>query len=161
MSRAAILLVEDDRLSRTATAALLTEAGYEVRAAAGAEDLEKKAKADPAFLSNLALIILDIELYENLGRSREDKSGTHTGMAMTGTQLGLSLALAYPELRKVPFVVYSARDPAAIQASLDEMASLLEMEGFVQQNFRGFVVKDEHFADSLLYLVRLIVDSAG
>lgn len=160
MARPSLLLVEDDRFSRTATAELLSRAGYEVRLAAGAEDLERNVRTEPDFLSGLSLLILDIELYESLGRNREDKSGTHTGMAMTGSQLGLSLALAYPQLRDVPFLLYSARDPRAIQESLNELASLSEAEDLIRRNYRGFVVKDERFQDALLEKVRAVLAPA-
>lgn len=161
MSRPTVLLVEDDRFSRTTTAQLLLEAGFEVRVAAGAEDLERKVRAEPGFLSGLSLLILDIELYESLGRNREDKGGTHTGMAMTGSQLGVSLGLAFSELRTVPFLLYSARDPRSVQESLEELRTLAEAEDLIRQNYRGFVAKDERFPQALLEKVRAVLACAG
>jgi CheY-like chemotaxis protein len=136
-----VLLVEDSEIVRDMTQLALEEAGYGVRTAVGNADLEKKIADDASFLEGLDLIVLDMELTEEHERQREDKEGSHAGVYMTGSQIGISLALAHPQLKEVPFLVYSGKDRDEIQAHLDELVGFTEMDDQLKDNFKGFVPK--------------------
>jgi CheY-like chemotaxis protein len=137
----AILLVEDSEIVREMTRLALTEAGYEVRTAVGNQDLERQAEQDPGFLRGLDLIVLDMELEEVHESQREDKQGSHTGVYMTGSQLGATLAFAHPQLETVPFLIYSGKEPGEIQAHLDELKEFTQLDEQIRHNFKGFVPK--------------------
>jgi len=116
----------------------------------GNADLEEQIKKTPGFLDDLALIVLDMELQEDLERQREDKDGSHQGVYMTGSQIGIGLALAHPQLQEVPFLVYSGREMDEIQAHLDELQEFAEYDDRIKNNFKGFVPKHEGAAAGLL-----------
>lgn len=136
-----ILLVEDSEIVREMTRLALLEAGYEVRTAVGNLDLEKQVNENPGLLRGLDLIVLDMELEEVHQSQREDKPGSHTGVYMTGSQLGATLAFAHPHLKTVPFLIYSGKDLDEIQAYLDELKEFAQLDDQIRVNFKGFVPK--------------------
>jgi len=136
-----ILLVEDSEIVREMTKLALMEAGYDVRTAVGNMDLEKQIDEDPGFLKGLDLIVLDMELEEVHESQREDKEGSHKGVYMTGSQLGATLAFAHPQLKAVPFLIYSGKDQGEIQAHLDELKEFAQLDDQIKGNFKGFVPK--------------------
>jgi len=115
-----------------------------------AMELEEKMKADPGFLDGIDMMILDMMLEETHQRHRDDKAGSHTGVAMTGSQMGATLILAYPQLQSVPFIIYSSKDPEEIQAHLDELFEFTEFDENVNKNYRGFVPKRSDSGSELL-----------
>lgn len=145
-----ILLVEDSDIVREMTKLTLEEAGYQVRTAVGNTDLEDQIKKVPGFLDDLDLIVLDMELEEDQERQREDKDGSHKGVYMTGSQIGIGLALAHPQLKEVPFLVYSGRDLSEIQAHLDELKEFAEYDESLKNNYKGFVPKQDGAGVGLL-----------
>jgi len=150
-----ILLVEDSDIVREMTKLTLEDAGYQVRTAVGNTDLESQIANTPGFLDGLSLIVLDMELAEDQQRQREDKDGSHVGVYMTGSQIGVGLALAHPQLQEVPFLVYSGHEPAEIQAHLDELKEFAEYDDRIKNNFKGFVSKHEGAAAGLLEKINL------
>jgi hypothetical protein len=95
-------------------------------------------------------MILDMMLEEEHERHREDKAGSLEGVAMTGSQVGVSLILAHPQLRSVPFVIYSGREPEEIQSHLDELFEFAEFDEDINKNYRGFVPKHSDTCSELL-----------
>lgn len=136
-----ILLVEDSEIVREMTKLALMDAGYDVRTAVGNMDLEKQINENPGFLKGLDLIVLDMELEETHESQREDKQGSHQGVYMTGSQLGATLAFAHPQLKSVPFLIYSGKDLDEIQAHLDELKEFAQLDDQIGDNFKGFVPK--------------------
>jgi CheY-like chemotaxis protein len=136
-----ILLVEDSEIVREMTRLALMEAGYAVRTAVGNLDLENQINENPGFLDELDLIVLDMELEEIHVSQREDKQGSHKGVYMTGSQLGATLAFAHPQLKNVPFLIYSGKDLDEIQAHLDELSEFAQIDDQIKDNFKGFVPK--------------------
>ncbi len=136
-----ILLVEDSELFREVSSEALRQSGFEVRTAAGYMDLEAKIEADPAFLEDLSLMVLDMELNEELERMRADRDGTHLGAQMTGSQIGISLPLVHPQLTEVPFLLYSGKEDDQIIDHLEELAEFAELDDRLQRNYKGFVQK--------------------
>lgn len=136
-----VLLVEDSELVREMTKLALEMAGFEVFTAAGNVDLENKIAKWPGFLDSLDLIVLDMELEEDLERQREDKDGSHVGSQMTGSQIGLSLSMVHPQLKAVPFLIYSGKEQDEIQAHLDELLDFASFDEQLKQNYKGFVQK--------------------
>jgi len=145
-----ILLIEDSEIVSLLSAQALESAGFEVRTATGPGDLEDQIKADPDFLNGIGLMILDMMLEESHQRQREDKSGSHESVAMTGSQVGVSLILAHPQLRSVPFLIYSSREPEEIQAHLDELFEFAEFDEDINKNYQGFVPKRSEAGSELL-----------
>ena len=145
-----ILLIEDSEIVSLMTAQSLESGGFEVRTASGPGDLEEKIKADPHFLDDIGLMILDMMLEESHQRHREDKSGSLESVAMTGSQVGVSLILAYPQLGSVPFLIYSGRESEEIQAHLDELLAFTEFDEVINKNYRGFVSKRSDAGSELL-----------
>jgi CheY-like chemotaxis protein len=136
-----ILLVEDSEIVREMTKLALMEAGYEVRTAVGNIDLEKQIESNPGFLKGLDLIVLDMELEEVHESQQEDRPGSHKGVYMTGSQLGATLAFAHPQLKSVPFLIYSGKELDEIQAHLDELKEFAQLDEQIKDNFKGFVPK--------------------
>jgi CheY-like chemotaxis protein len=153
----AILLVEDSEIVREMTRLALVDAGYEVRTAIGNLDLEKQVDSDPGFLKGLDLIVLDMELEEVQESQREDKPGSHTGVYMTGSQLGATLAFAHPQLKNVPFLIYSGKDLDEIQAHLDELKEFAQLDGQIKDNFKGFVPKQAGGEGALVEKIKEIL----
>ena len=149
-----ILLVEDSDIIREITKAALEEAGFHVRTAIGSDDLEKKIKGFGGFLDGLDLMVLDMELEENLSRSRNDRGGSHVGSQMTGSQIGATLGLSHPQLQDVPFLIYSGKDPNEIRAYLDELEQFAELDEHIKNNYRGFVQKGEGSEPELIRNIR-------
>jgi CheY-like chemotaxis protein len=152
-----ILLVEDSEIVREMTKLALMEAGYEVRTAIGNIDLEKQIEADPGFLKELDLIVLDMELEEVHESQQEDKPGSHKGVYMTGSQLGATLAFAHPQLKNVPFLIYSGKDLDEIQAHLDELKEFAQLDGKIRDNFKGFVPKQAGGESALVEKIQEIL----
>ena len=152
-----ILLVEDSEIVREMTKLALLEAGYEVRTAIGNIDLEKQIESDPGFLTGLNLIVLDMELEEIHESQQEDKPGSHKGVYMTGSQLGATLAFAHPQLKNVPFLIYSGKDLDEIQAHLDELKEFAQLDDQIKDNFKGFVPKQTGGEGALVEKIKKIL----
>jgi CheY-like chemotaxis protein len=145
-----ILLIEDSEIAAMMAAQSLESGGFEVRTATGPGDLEEKIKADEGFLQGIDMMILDMMLEETHERHREDKSGSLEGVAMTGSQVGVSLMLAHPQLRSVPFLIYSSKDPEEIESHLEELFEFAELDENINKNYRGFVSKSSESGSELL-----------
>jgi|GEM_PF-2997339 len=145
-----ILLIEDSEIAAMMAVQALESGGFEVRAATGPGDLEEKIKSDPAFIEGVDMMILDMMLEETHERHREDKDGKLEGVAMTGSQVGISLMLAHPHLQKVPFLIYSSKEPEEIQAHLDELFEFAKLDENINENYKGFVSKHSEAGSELL-----------
>jgi CheY-like chemotaxis protein len=154
-----VLLVEDSEIVREMTKLALMEAGYEVRTAVGNLDLEKQINENPGFLTSLDLIVLDMELEEVHQSQREDKQGSHKGVYMTGSQLGATLAFAHPQLKTVPFLIYSGKEPDEIRAHLDELKEFAQLDDQIKDNFKGFVPKQAGGEEALVEKIREILSA--
>jgi hypothetical protein len=133
------------------------EADYEVRTAVGNIDLEKQIEADPGFLKELDLIVLDMELEEVHESQHDDKQGSHKGVYMTGSQMGATLAFAHPQLKSVPFLIYSGKDLEEIQAHLDELKEFAQLDDQIKDNFKGFVPKQAGGESALIEKIQEIL----
>jgi hypothetical protein len=69
---------------------------------------------------------------------------------MTGSQVGISLMLAHPELQKVPFLIYSSKDPEEIEAHLEELFEFAKLDEGINENYQGFVSKSAESGSELL-----------
>lgn len=145
-----VLLVEDSLIVREMTRRVLVEAGYVVRTAVGHNDLEKQILRVPGFVDGVDLLVLDMELLETQERMQGEQGVDHLGMQMTGSQIGATFALAYPQLENVPFLIYSGKDLNEIQAHLDELAEFKELNQQIRENYKGFVPKQAGAETALL-----------
>lgn len=145
-----ILLIEDSEIATMMAVGSLESGGFEVRTATGPVNLEEKIKADPGFIEGIDLMILDMMLEETHERHREDKAGQLEGVAMTGSQVGISLMLAHPHLRSVPFLIYSGKDPEEIESHLEELFEFAELDENINKNYQGFVSKSPDSGSELL-----------
>ena len=145
-----ILLIEDSEIAAMMAVQSLESGGFEVRTASGPVDLEEKIKADPGFIEGIDMMILDMMLEESHERQREDKDGQLEGVAMTGSQVGISLMLSHPELQKVPFLIYSSKDPEEIEAHLEELFEFAKLDEGINANYQGFVSKSADSGSELL-----------
>jgi CheY-like chemotaxis protein len=145
-----ILLIEDSEIAAMMAVQALESGGFEVRTATGPGDLEEKINADEGFLQGIDLMILDMMLEETHERHREDKSGSLEGVAMTGSQVGVSLMLAHPQLRSVPFLIYSSKEPEEIESHLEELFEFAKLEESINNNYQGFVSKSSESGSELL-----------
>jgi CheY-like chemotaxis protein len=144
-----ILLIEDSEIAAMMAVGSLESGGFEVRTATGPGDLEEKIKADPGFIEGIDLMILDMMLQETHERHREDKSGSLEGVAMTGSQVGVSLILAHPQLRSVPFLIYSSKEPEEIESHLEELFEFAKLDENINNNYQGFVSKHSESGSEL------------
>ena len=145
-----ILLIEDSEIAAMMAVQSLESGGFEVRTATGPGDLEDKIKADPGFIEGIDLMILDMMLEETHERQREDKAGSLDSVAMTGSQVGVSLILAHPHLASVPFLIYSSKEPEEIESHLEELFEFAKLDESINANYRGFVSKHSEAGTELL-----------
>jgi CheY-like chemotaxis protein len=145
-----ILLIEDSEIAAMMAVQSLESGGFEVRTASGPADIEEKIQTDPGFIEGIDMMILDMMLEESHERHREDKDGKLEGVAMTGSQVGISLMLAHPELQKVPFLIYSSKDPEEIEAHLEELFEFAKLDEGINANYQGFVSKSPESGSELL-----------
>ena len=148
-----VLMVEDSEIVREVVTLQLSAAGFEVRTACGPEDLERKIGEDPQLISGVDIMVLDMELEEEITRTREDKEGAHTGSQMMGSQLGACLPMIQPKLSEVPFVIYSAMAENERKAYIEELEELAGIDEQLKANYRGFISKDDG-AQKLVEAVR-------
>lgn len=149
-----VLLVEDSPIVQALTKEALEGAGFAVRTATGLQELELQIQNTPGYLDELDLMVLDMELQEDLLRQRKDKGGTHRGSYMTGSQIAATMMMAYPQLSRVPFILYSGKEMDEIQAHLDELKEFTELDEQIRNNYKGFVPKD---AGAEMVLVELAI----
>lgn len=145
-----ILLIEDSEIASMMAVQSLESGGFDVRTATGPGDLEEKISADEGFLDGISLMILDMMLEETHERQREDKAGSLEGVAMTGSQVGVSLMLAHPHLRSVPFLIYSSKEPEEIESHLEELFEFAKLDENINANYQGFVSKSSESGSELL-----------
>lgn len=152
-----VLLVEDSPIAQELTRVALEEAGFRVRTATGLQDLELQISSTPGYLDDLDLMVLDMELQENLLRQRRDKSGTHRGVYMTGSQIAASMMMSYPQLNSVPFILYSGKEMDEIKGHLDELREFTELDEQIRNNYKGFVSKDESAELVLVEMIKKVL----
>ena len=145
-----ILLIEDSEIASMMAVQSLESGGFEVRTATGPGELEEKIKADEGFLDGIDLMILDMMLEETHERQREDKAGSQESVAMTGSQVGVSLILAHPQLRSVPFLIYSSKEPEEIETHMQELFEFAKLDENINANYQGFVPKRSDAGSALL-----------
>ena len=132
-----IIHVDDSPTVREIVKETLVQAGYIVRSADDAQDLERKLSTDPALRDAVDLFILDMEMPD-----------------MTGAQIGAVMQEVYNELSRVPFIIYSGKERDWIEERTKEVAGM--SKSFLR-NYSGYLAKKPGSEEFLVELVQSVL----
>jgi CheY-like chemotaxis protein len=134
-----IMHVDDSPTAREFVSESLEEAGFLIRSAVDAQDMESLLSSDPFLRSAVDFFVLDMEMPD-----------------MTGAQIGAIMESTYGELEQVPFIIYSAKD----QDFVDKMsADVIELSPGFKRNYKGYVGKGAGSEEKIIAIIKETFDT--
>ena len=132
-----IVHVDDSLTARVMVRAALEEAGFEVHSAMDAQDLEQRLMSDGALRAMVDMFVLDMEMPD-----------------LMGAQVGAVVTDVYPEVERVPFVIYSGKSREWVENMSEEVARV--SDGF-KRNYKGYIGKEEGAEAELVAKIKSIL----
>lgn len=136
-----IMHVDDSLTARELVREVMEEAGFEVREAESASDMEIRLSRNPGLREVVDLFILDMEMPD-----------------LTGAQLGAVIQEVYQELTRVPFIIYTGKEREWVESKIEEVAEISEA---FRKNYRGCLTKVPGSEEQLVDMVKKVLESAG